>query len=174
MSINLLPWRETLYKKSKKRVLVEVGFGVLLVFVCFCISQSRLQGTLLGYEENAQRLEKELREISKNYAAALDEKKRRTVELKIEDFLSQKSKVNSKLFQIIGVVSEQMPETLYLTGISRKKDVIYFVGKAISHLDVSNFLESIHVQINKQPVVTETSQTDGQADEISFEIAYDA
>ncbi len=172
MSINLLPWREALYKKSKRRLWIEGSVSLILVFVAFYMIQTRSQMTIETQEKKHAQLESELNALSASYELALSEKNRRDKASKKENFLKTKSQSNQRLFQFIEQSSDQMSRAMYLTEIKREEDKIYFFGKSASHAEISNFLTATTALIKKQPVRAETSQADGQNGEITFEVGY--
>jgi Tfp pilus assembly protein PilN len=173
MSINLLPWRVSLYKKSRKRVLIEGSISLILAFLCFYIFQSKTQRILTNQEKQIGMLEQTISSLLESYEEALSDQNRRNEEQKRENFLKSKSDINQTLFQLIENVSDQMPDAIYLSEIKRKENNLYFLGKSPSHAEFSKFLTQVKSHINKQPMVTETSQAEGQNGEISFEIVYE-
>jgi Tfp pilus assembly protein PilN len=172
MNVNLLPWREIRDKKNKKRVWIEVT----LFFLFFCgyasIAHFSKQASLIEQKKEMTELESHVKKIKKNYLLAVKKQNQILVQKKMEDFLNNKWRVSQSILGIIYDFSDQMPDAIYLTKIVKEGGRIYFFGKSPSHEMMAKFLQKTKKQIKKQPIVTQTSQAEGQSGGINFEVGY--
>lgn len=173
MNINFLPWRETLHQKLKKRLLIEGFVSLILVFLFVFLSHMKIQSVLAMQEEELRLLEKNNQIISTDYMSALNLQKQAHEESRKEIFLQGEEEKNQKLLNMMMHIAEQMPNNIYLTEIKVNENNLHFLGKSPSHTDLAKFLKNIKTQINRQPVVTETSQVEEQNNEINFDVGYE-
>lgn len=173
MTINLLPWRQTLHQQRKKRLLIESTGIFILTVLCSIIWQVDRYYSSHNQQEQYNLLLKKQTALSTQYVKALDQKKQQTTERKKEKFLKIQQRANQNLFNALDKLITEMPPEIYLTEIKNKENKIYLTGKSPSHIELSTFLQHIATKMHRQPIVTETTHTEGKIVEIDFTVGYE-
>jgi type IV pilus assembly protein PilN len=141
--INLLPWRDEERKERKLKFLVALGGAAvaacLVAFVGFLLMDSMVS----AQEARNQRLNEEIavldRQIEKINSLEAD-KARFIARMEVIEKL-QRSR--PEIVHIFDEISKQIPDGVYLTGISQSGSRIKFEGVAQSSTRVSAFMRNI-------------------------------
>ena len=141
--INLLPWRDEERKERKLKFLVALGGAAvaacLVAFVGFLLMDSMVS----AQEARNQRLTEEIavldRQIEKINSLEAD-KARFIARMEVIEKL-QRSR--PEIVHIFDEIAKQIPDGVYLTGISQSGSRIKFEGVAQSSTRVSAFMRNI-------------------------------
>jgi len=141
--INLLPWRDEERKERKLKFLVALGGAAvgacLVAFVGFLLMDSMVS----AQEARNQRLNEEIavldRQIEKINSLEAD-KARFIARMEVIEKL-QRSR--PEIVHIFDEIAKQIPDGVYLTGISQVGTRIKFEGVAQSSTRVSAFMRNI-------------------------------
>jgi type IV pilus assembly protein PilN len=141
--INLLPWRDEERKERKLKFLVALGGAAvaacLVAFVGFLLMDSMVS----AQEARNQRLTEEIavldRQIEKINSLEAD-KARFIARMEVIEKL-QRSR--PEIVHIFDEIAKQIPDGVYLTGISQTGTRIKFEGVAQSSTRVSAFMRNI-------------------------------
>lgn len=162
MNINLLPWREALNQKRKKRLYIEGALIFTLVIFFLVIWKAWEYHILTMQEKQIVMLEKKIIEISPNYRDALNKKNIKNLYEKQEIF-----------FDVLDQIILEIPEEIYLKSIKKKERTLYLVGQSPSHAELNRFLKRIEEKIHKKPIVIENGILKDKTEGIYFEIGYE-
>ncbi len=160
MDINLLPWRETQYTKSKKQFHLECSITFALLMLWFMACQYEQWSILKAQTVQIYGLEAKLKELSHPYLDA-------EYQQKIDQYNAVDDQLLNRLNNIISV----LPNALYLTEIQKRKNSIDLIGKSPSQAEISDFLQRIETKTHQPTMVSETTHANDGLTEIEFHIS---
>ena len=141
--INLLPWREIKRKRQQKNFYVLLGvvavIGIAIWFAGHTILNEQIDDRVdrnAYLDSEIKKLDKQLEEIDQ-------------LKAKIDELLSRKKVVEALQANRAGAVYlldqlvRQMPDGVYLKGVSQKGDRIVVSGFAQSNARVSTFMRNL-------------------------------
>ena len=150
IKINLLPYREILEQKQKKRFQVVMLFGVAAGGVAAFLIWGALAGLITNQESRNEELNVGIRELDAQIVKVKD------LQAQKQSFLERKQKVeelDNKRFEgarIIDTVNQLVPDGSYLTSIQNIggsnaviSNTYTLVGKAISDNKVAMFMTAL-------------------------------
>ena len=150
IKINLLPYREILEQKQKKRFQVVMLFGVAAGGIAAFLIWGALAGLITNQESRNEELNVGIRELDAQIVKVKD------LQAQKQSFLERKQKVeelDNKRFEgarIIDTVNQLVPDGSYLTSIQNIggsnaviSNTYTLVGKAISDNKVAMFMTAL-------------------------------
>jgi type IV pilus assembly protein PilN len=141
--INLLPWREEERKKRQRDFGVAMAAGVVVAIVC-------VLGTLFVYsqmidnqKDRNQRLNDEIAELQKSIEEidGLERQKERL--LARMEIIEQLQKSRPEIVHLFDEIARQLPEGVYLTGMTQRGSKVELRGVAQSSTRVSALMRQV-------------------------------
>lgn len=164
IKINLLPYRQILEQKQKKRFQVILGIGAAAGLVVCGLIYSGLAGLILSQEGRNSSLEDGIRELDTQIVQIKDLNKQK------QSFLERKLKVEelaNKRFEgarIVDTLNQLVPDGVYLTelaGDDNNVNSYTITGKAINDDKVAQFMTSLpSTGVFEQPQLIGIKKTD--------------
>lgn len=164
IKINLLPYRQILEQKQKKRFQVILGIGAAAGLVVCGLIYSGLVGLILSQEGRNSSLEDGIRELDTQIVQIKDLNKQK------QSFLERKLKVEelaNKRFEgarIVDTLNQLVPDGVYLTelaGDDNNVNSYTITGKAINDDKVAQFMTSLpSTGVFEQPQLIGIKKTD--------------
>ena len=141
--INLLPWRDEERKERKLKFLVSLGVAALGALVVTGVGYMLMDSMVSAQEARNARLDEEIavldRQIEKINSLEAD-KARFIARMEVIEKL-QRSR--PEIVHIFDEIAKQLPDGVYLTGITQTGARIKFEGIAQSSTRVSAFMRNI-------------------------------
>jgi len=141
--INLLPWRDEERKERKLKFLVALGGAAvgacLTAFVGFLMMDSMIS----AQESRNQRLTDQIAELDKQIEKinSLEADKARFIARM--DVIEKLQRSRPEIVHVFDEIAHQLPDGVYLTGISQNGTRLRFEGIAQSSTRVSAFMRNI-------------------------------
>ena len=164
IKINLLPYRQILEQKQKKRFQVILGIGAAAGLVVCGLIYSGLAGLILSQEGRNSSLEDGIRELDTQIVQIKDLNKQK------QSFLERKLKVEelaNKRFEgarIVDTLNQLVPDGVYLTELAGDDNSVNsytITGKAINDDKVAQFMTSLpSTGVFEQPQLIGIKKTD--------------
>ena len=141
--INLLPWRDEERKERKLKFLVSLGVAALGALVVTGVGYMLMDSMVSAQEARNSRLDEEIavldRQIEKINSLEAD-KARFIARMEVIEKL-QRSR--PEIVHIFDEIAKQMPDGVYLTGMTQSGTRLKFEGVAQSSTRVSTFMRNI-------------------------------
>jgi len=141
--INLLPWRDEERKERKLKFLVSLGVAALGALVVTGVGYMLMDSMVSAQEARNSRLDEEIavldRQIEKINSLEAD-KARFIARMEVIEKL-QRSR--PEIVHIFDEIAKQLPDGVYLTGITQTGTRLKFEGVAQSSTRVSAFMRNI-------------------------------
>ena len=141
--INLLPWRDEERKERKLKFLVALGGAALGAVVVTGVGYMLMDSLVSAQEARNARLDEEIavldRQIEKINSLEAD-KARFIARMEVIEKL-QRSR--PEIVHIFDEITKQMPDGVYLTGMTQSGTRLKFEGVAQSSTRVSTFMRNI-------------------------------
>ena len=141
--INLLPWRDEERKERKLKFLVALGVAGLGALVVTGVGYMLMDSMVSAQEARNSRLDEEIavldRQIEKINSLEAD-KARFIARMEVIEKL-QRSR--PEIVHIFDEIAKQMPDGVYLTGMTQNGTRLKFEGVAQSSTRVSTFMRNI-------------------------------
>ena len=141
--INLLPWRDEERKERKLKFLVALGGAALGALVVTGVGYMLMDSMVSAQEARNSRLDEEIavldRQIEKINSLEAD-KARFIARMEVIEKL-QRSR--PEIVHIFDEIAKQLPDGVYLTGITQTGTRLKFEGVAQSSTRVSTFMRNI-------------------------------
>jgi len=141
--INLLPWRDEERKERKLKFLVSLGVAALGALVVTGVGYMLMDSMVSAQEARNSRLDEEIavldRQIEKINSLEAD-KARFIARMEVIEKL-QRSR--PEIVHIFDEIAKQLPDGVYLTGITQTGSRLKFEGVAQSSTRVSAFMRNI-------------------------------
>jgi type IV pilus assembly protein PilN len=141
--INLLPWRDEERKERKLKFLVSLGVAALGALVVTGVGYMLMDSMVSAQEARNARLDEEIavldRQIEKINSLEAD-KARFIARMEVIEKL-QRSR--PEIVHIFDEIAKQMPDGVYLTGMTQTGTRLKFEGVAQSSTRVSTFMRNI-------------------------------
>ena len=141
--INLLPWRDEERKERKLKFLVSLGVAALGALVVTGVGYMLMDSMVSAQEARNARLDEEIavldRQIEKINSLEAD-KARFISRMEVIEKL-QRSR--PEIVHIFDEISKQIPDGVYLTGMTQSGTRLKFEGVAQSSTRVSTFMRNI-------------------------------
>jgi type IV pilus assembly protein PilN len=141
--INLLPWRDEERKERKLKFLVSLGVAALGALVVTGVGYMLMDSMVSAQEARNSRLDEEIavldRQIEKINSLEAD-KARFIARMEVIEKL-QRSR--PEIVHIFDEIAKQMPDGVYLTGMTQNGTRLKFEGVAQSSTRVSTFMRNI-------------------------------
>lgn len=173
MSINLLPWRETLRKRNHNRDKLSITIAALLLILAIAIWQWRQQASLEIQRHRIMALQAKLQKLTAPYAAAVKAQAEQKRQAQLKQVLQKQHKLNRRTVDIINNFVAGMPANAYLKQIVLKDNQLLFRGQVTSHRELIQFLRSLEQEQGIRATVVETTQGTDEQGGSDFLITYD-
>jgi Tfp pilus assembly protein PilN len=173
MSINLLPWRETLRKRNHNRDKLSIASAALLLILAIAMWQWRQQVSLEIQRYQIIALQAELQKLTAPYAAAVKAQTEQKRRAQLKKTLQIQHDLNQHTLDIIDSFVASMPANAYLKQIALKDNQVLFKGQVASHRELIQFLRSLEQEQGIRATVVETTQGTDEQGGSDFLITYD-
>lgn len=143
VKINLLPWREELYKHKQQEFLVSLGLAVVITCVLFALGYYYIEGRKTYQSQRNAYLEAEIVKLDKKIATIKDintKKNQLRDKIKIiEGFQANRSEI----IHVIDELRKITPRGISLTSFVQKKTKITLKGFLIANSEVPLLMDAI-------------------------------
>ena len=141
--INLLPWRDEERKERKLKFLVALGGAALGACVVAGIGYMMMDSMVSAQEARNDKLKGEIEELDKQIEKinSLEADKARFIARM--DVIEKLQRSRPEIVHIFDEIAKQLPDGVYLTGISQTGSRLKFEGIAQSSTRVSSFMRNI-------------------------------
>jgi type IV pilus assembly protein PilN len=143
VNINLLPWREELKEQKKKEFFVFLGgcagFSALLVFFVHLFFVGKME----DQQENNGYLKQEIAQLDKKIAEIEGLQKEKEKLLARMEIIQELQSNRPHIVQLFDVITNTVPDGLYLVSLTRSGGRLLLEGKAESNTRVSKFMRNI-------------------------------
>jgi type IV pilus assembly protein PilN len=159
VKINLLPWRETRQKEKQHRFLLALSVSLIFIFSIFvCVHFHIARQKAFQIKRNTM-LENEITQQDKMIFAIknIDEKTRPIIN-KI-NYINMLRKTRLDTLNVLNQLSAAIPNTVFLTKLTRTNQKIIIEGKAQSSGALSEFMHNMENETLFQSTVLETMTT---------------
>jgi len=141
--INLLPWREELFKRKQKDFLNAIVLSVLVGIIIIGLLHAYIAGLEAYQEQRNQILLNEIAELNKKIIAinSIEEKKKKLL-AKI-DLIQKLQESRPQIVHLFDEIPKVTPDGVFLTKFTQTGSELIFEGKSQSNARVSAFMRAI-------------------------------
>ena len=141
--INLLPWRNEERKERKLKFLVALGVAAVAALAVTGVGYMMMDSMISAQDARNSRLKAEIVELDKQIEKinSLEADKARFIARM--DVIEKLQRSRPEIVHIFDEIAKQLPDGVYLTGISQTGTRIKFEGVAQSSTRVSAFMRNI-------------------------------
>ena len=161
--INLLPWRDEERKERKLKFLVALGGAAVGAFLVAFVGYLMMDSMVSAQDARNARLKEEISELDKQIEKinSLEADKARFISRM--DVIEKLQRSRPEIVHVFDEIAKQLPDGVYLTGISQTGARFRFEGVAQSSTRVSAFMRNIdgsNYLKNPELEVVETKKSD--------------
>jgi type IV pilus assembly protein PilN len=141
--INLLPWRDEQRKERKLRFLVWLGGAAIGACLTAFVGYLLMDSMVSAQDTRNQTLKTEISELDKQIEKinSLEADKARFIARM--DVIEKLQRSRPEIVHVFDEISKQLPDGVYLTGITQTGNRLKFEGVAQSSTRVSAFMRNI-------------------------------
>jgi type IV pilus assembly protein PilN len=141
--INLLPWRDEQRKERKLRFLVWLGGAAIGACLTAFVGYLLMDSMVSAQDARNQTLKGEIAELDKQIEKinSLEADKARFIARM--DVIEKLQRSRPEIVHVFDEISKQLPDGVYLTGITQTGNRLKFEGVAQSSTRVSAFMRNI-------------------------------
>jgi type IV pilus assembly protein PilN len=141
--INLLPWRDEERKERKVKFLVALGGAVVAAMLAAFVGYLLMDSMVSAQEVRNQKLKEEIAELDKQIEKinSLEADKARFIARM--EVIEKLQRSRPEIVHVFDEISKQLPDGVYLTGITQTGGRLKFEGVAQSSTRVSAFMRNI-------------------------------
>jgi type IV pilus assembly protein PilN len=141
--INLLPWRDEQRKERKLRFLVWLGGAAIGACLTAFVGYLLMDSMVSGQDARNSTLKSEIAELDKQIEKinSLEADKSRFIARM--DVIEKLQRSRPEIVHIFDEIAKQLPDGVYLTGITQTGNRLKFEGVAQSSTRVSTFMRNI-------------------------------
>ncbi len=141
--INLLPWRDEERKERKLKFLVSLGAAAIAALAVTGIGYMMMDSMISAQESRNSKLKSEIVELDKQIEKinSLEADKARFIARM--DVIEKLQRSRPEIVHIFDEIAKQLPDGVYLTGITQTGTRLKFEGVAQSSTRVSAFMRNI-------------------------------
>jgi type IV pilus assembly protein PilN len=141
--INLLPWRDEERKERKLKFLVALGGSAIAACLVAFVGYLMMDSMVSGQDARNAKLKDEISELDKQIEKinSLEADKARFIARM--DVIEKLQRSRPEIVHIFDEIAKQLPDGVYLTGISQTGPRLKFEGVAQSSTRVSAFMRNI-------------------------------
>jgi type IV pilus assembly protein PilN len=141
--INLLPWRDEQRKERKLRFLVWLGGAAVGACVTAFVGYLLMDSMVSAQEQRNALLKEEIRELDKQIEKinSLEADKARFIARM--EVIEKLQRSRPEIVHVFDEITKQLPDGVYLTGITQTGTRLKFEGVAQSSTRVSAFMRNI-------------------------------
>ena len=141
--INLLPWRDEERKERKLKFLVALGGAAVAAFLTAFVGYLLMDSMVSAQKARNARLNDEIAELDKQIEKinSLEADKARFISRM--EVIEKLQRSRPEIVHIFDEIAKQLPDGVYLTGLSQSGSRFKFEGVAQSSTRVSAFMRNI-------------------------------
>jgi len=141
--INLLPWRDEERKERKLKFLVWLGVAAIGAFLVTGVGYMLMDSMVSAQEARNARLNEEIAILDKQIEKinSLEAEKARFIARM--DVIEKLQRSRPEIVHVFDEIAKQLPDGVYLTGVSQAGARLRFEGVAQSSTRVSAFMRNI-------------------------------
>jgi type IV pilus assembly protein PilN len=141
--INLLPWRDEQRKERKLKFMVALGVAAISACVVAFVGYLMMDSMVSAQDARNQKLNEEIAILDKQIEKinSLEADKARFIARM--DVIEKLQRSRPEIVHIFDEIAKQLPDGVYLTGISQNGTRLRFEGVAQSSTRVSAFMRNI-------------------------------
>ncbi|HKU88764.1 MAG TPA: PilN domain-containing protein [Steroidobacteraceae bacterium] len=141
--INLLPWRDEERKERKLKFLVALGGAAVGAFLVAFVGYLMMDSMVSAQDARNARLKEEISELDKQIEKinSLEADKARFIARM--DVIEKLQRSRPEIVHVFDEITKQLPDGVYLTGITQTGSRFRFEGVAQSSTRVSAFMRNI-------------------------------
>jgi type IV pilus assembly protein PilN len=141
--INLLPWRDEERKERKVKFLVSLGGALIGAALAAFVGYLLMDSMVSAQDMRNARLKEEIAELDKQIEKinSLEADKARFISRM--EVIEKLQRSRPEIVHIFDEISKQLPDGVYLTGITQTGTRLKFEGVAQSSTRVSAFMRNI-------------------------------
>jgi type IV pilus assembly protein PilN len=141
--INLLPWRDEERKERKLKFLVALGGATVGAFLVAFVGYLLMDSMVSAQDARNAKLNDEIKELDKQIEKinSLEADKARFIARM--DVIEKLQRSRPEIVHVFDEIAKQLPDGVYLTGISQNGGRLKFEGIAQSSTRVSAFMRNI-------------------------------
>ena len=141
--INLLPWRDEERKERKLKFLVALGGSAVAACLVAFVGYLMMDSMVSAQDARNERLKGEIAELDKQIEKinSLEADKARFIARM--DVIEKLQRSRPEIVHIFDEIAHQLPDGVYLTGITQNGTRLRFEGIAQSSTRVSAFMRNI-------------------------------
>jgi type IV pilus assembly protein PilN len=161
--INLLPWRDEERKERKLKFLVALGGSAVAACLVAFVGYLMMDSMVSAQDARNERLKGEIAELDKQIEKinSLEADKARFIARM--DVIEKLQRSRPEIVHVFDEIAKQLPDGVYLTGITQNGQRLKFEGVAQSSTRVSTFMRNIDASSylkNPELEVVETKKSD--------------
>ena len=161
--INLLPWRDEQRKERKLKFMVALGVAAISACVVAFAGYLMMDSMVSAQEARNDKLKDEITELDKQIEKinSLEADKARFISRM--DVIEKLQRSRPEIVHVFDEIAKQLPDGVYLTGITQTGTRLKFEGMAQSSTRVSAFMRNIDGSSylkNPELEVVETKKSD--------------
>ena len=169
--INLLPWRDEERKERKLKFLVALGGSAVAACLVAFVGYLMMDSMVSAQDARNERLKGEIAELDKQIEKIniLEADKARFIARM--DVIEKLQRSRPEIVHVFDEIAKQLPDGVYLTGITQTGQRLRFEGVAQSSTRVSTFMRNIDASSylkNPELEVVETKKSDTGATFVLF------
>ncbi|HEU4590771.1 MAG TPA: PilN domain-containing protein [Steroidobacteraceae bacterium] len=169
--INLLPWRDEERKERKLKFLVALGGSAVAACLVAFVGYLMMDSMVSAQDARNERLKGEIAELDKQIEKinSLEADKARFIARM--DVIEKLQRSRPEIVHVFDEIAKQLPDGVYLTGITQTGQRLRFEGVAQSSTRVSTFMRNIDASSylkNPELEVVETKKSDTGATFVLF------
>jgi type IV pilus assembly protein PilN len=169
--INLLPWRDEERKERKLKFLVALGGSAVAACLVAFVGYLMMDSMASAQDARNERLKGEIAELDKQIEKinSLEADKARFIARM--DVIEKLQRSRPEIVHVFDEIAKQLPDGVYLTGITQHGQRLKFEGVAQSSTRVSTFMRNIDASSylkNPELEVVETKKNDTGANFVLF------
>jgi len=141
--INLLPWRDEERKERKVKFLVALGGALVAAMLAAFVGYLLMDSMVSAQDARNEKLKAEIAELDKQIEKinSLEADKARFIARM--EVIEKLQRSRPEIVHVFDEISKQLPDGVYLTGITQNGGRLKFEGVAQSSTRVSAFMRNI-------------------------------
>src|SRR5690349_25086430 len=141
--INLLPWRDEERKERKLKFLVALGGAAVGAFLVAGVGYMMMDSMVSAQDARNNRLKEEIAYLDKQIEKinSLEDDKARFIARM--DVIEKLQRSRPEIVHVFDEIAKQLPDGVYLTGLTQNGSRFKFEGVAQSSTRVSAFMRNI-------------------------------
>lgn len=142
--INLLPWREELYKEHQRQFIVVAAGSVILMGLILLLVHINVEHSIDSQQARNHFLQNQIAKVEKQIHTIRDLEKKKQRLLNRMDIIQRLQRNRPEVVHLFDQIARRTPNGVYLTSLRESGNTMIFKGMAESNARVSAFMRNLN------------------------------